>query len=90
LKEPAVMRAFFIDEAEMIGTLFSASLLNLTMSRQKESNNENSKTHHAKDDKGRGKMQGAPSVSAADSKHHRKDDSDGAEKNTTKKQQNSI
>jgi hypothetical protein len=60
------------------------------MSKHQTTNNENQKTHHKKGDKGRGRMQGAPSVSSADSEGHRKDDSDGAEHNTTKKQQNSI
>jgi hypothetical protein len=36
------------------------------------------------------KQKGAPSVSKKDAGRHKKDESDGADKNTTKKQSNSI
>jgi hypothetical protein len=36
------------------------------------------------------KQKGAPSVSKKDAGKHKKDESDGADKNTTKKQSNSI
>lgn len=37
-----------------------------------------------------GHQKGAPATNKRDTGKHRKDESDGAEKNTTKKQQNSI
>jgi hypothetical protein len=77
-----------------IGNLLHWSLFflkNTTMPTKKNSGSEgidDTKTKE-KGESQQSKQKGAPSVNRKESKHT-KDDSDGAEKNTTKKQKNSI
>lgn len=57
--------------------------------RSGSQSNGNGKTENMAD-RGQQHQPGAPNVSNRQSKGHEKDDSSGAEKNTTKKQSNSI
>lgn len=89
----AVISTVLIDVVEHVGISFYLYRKKANNMSTKKLNTGGDEKHHATPHKGQpsqNHQKGSPGVSRRDAGKHKKDESDGADKNTTKKQGNSI